>query len=177
MEAAAPLYSNLLPELLLALVGQAGDVYVAEGSLEAGKTQIRLSDDIDWVSAADRQVIIVRVGSDSMMLAYLWEWGRAQDTDSSRNSEHLCTVCREILNTLSRLGAHYADLSASLDQACAADSLYSRALANGVSGTAPPACCNCQGGVLLQTCNWFADCSFRHAAMVAEGLPALAACC
>lgn len=41
-----------------------------------------------------------------------------------------------MLNALAQLGAHYADLAASLEQAGAGDSLYSRALANGVAGVA-----------------------------------------
>lgn len=45
---AAP-YANLLPELLLSLVGHTGDAF-----LPGGGSAIVLSDEVDWVTGADR---------------------------------------------------------------------------------------------------------------------------
>ncbi len=54
MEAAAPLYANLLPELLIALVGLPGDVFVPATGSQGGQTHMELADVVDWVTAADR---------------------------------------------------------------------------------------------------------------------------
>lgn len=49
MAVSDPLYANLLPELLLSLVGSTGDVFVA-----GGQAHIQLAPAVDWVSPADR---------------------------------------------------------------------------------------------------------------------------
>ncbi len=58
-----------------------------------------------------------------------------------------------MLNALSRLGALYSDLTAALEQAGAGDSLYARALANGVAGTADSSAVLSCRGLIVQSCS------------------------
>lgn len=46
--------SSLLPELLLALIGYTGDVFVSKPSISGGAGGVELSPGVDWVSSSER---------------------------------------------------------------------------------------------------------------------------
>ena len=137
-------HASILQELLLALLGYDGDVFVERRGVrveKGGKSVpepwsigLNVSTEMDWITAPDRYLAPC-LPSHSAWLQYSSAWRY------HRHRTILLCVCREGLNSLVALGFHFKVLQEYVEQETSLlpgqpqSSLIRRAIATGLSGT------------------------------------------